>query len=124
LSLFRLNLMLVVSYLWIVLGRETELLLSASLLASVIVAAQTPILVRSNGIGMRLLVHYASMLVFLFCLGAVLSWDAAVGSHQVGSWTGRIDAGLRIAILGQVFAFPGFLLISPVNIALLKRTSR
>jgi hypothetical protein len=92
-------------------------------MATLIVAVQTPILVRARDIGSRLLVLYGSMLLFLFCFGVAIGWDSTVGSHQAGSWMARLDGGLRVAIFGQIFAFPGFILIALANMLTLARSS-
>jgi len=121
--LFMTNLAMVWLYLWLILRGERDLWLLAASLSVLITALQTPLLIRAQGVLSRLIVLYGSMLLFLFCFGAGLSWEATVGAQPAGSWAARLDGGLRTALLGQVFAVPGYLAVALVNISLLQRAS-
>ncbi len=59
---------------------------------------------------------YLSMIVFLFVFGGVIAWNQTVGSNGVGTWLARADAGLRMAIIGQIMGgLFGFILIVLTN---------
>jgi len=56
------------------------------------------------------------MVVFLFLFGGLIAWNEVVGSNFAGSCLVRADAGIRMAIFGQVFGgLFAFVLILMVN---------
>lgn len=119
-----LNAAMVAGYIVIVLNGATDLTGSALLIGMILVAMQTPLLFALTSAVSRLLVMYLAMCTFLFVLGIVHAWDMPVGSGPPGAWQSRLDGGLRMLVLGQVFALPGFLLIVPANLLLLSRMHR
>ncbi len=81
-----------------------------------IVLVQYPILLLRKNWFYKLLIFYLSMVVFLFLLGGIISWNEAVGSNAAGTWLARMDAGIGMVLIGQVFGgLFGFVLILTVN---------
>lgn len=118
------NAALVTGYVLLLLNNDQQLLQTALFVALIAVALQTPLLCAVTGTASRLLVLFLAMSSFLFVMGLIIAWDSPVGASPGGTYLARLDGGFRMLLLGQVFAMPGFLLIAPINLRLLKATRR
>jgi len=92
-------------------------IIGISILISIpILFIQYPILNWKANWIFRSLIFYASMLLFLFLFGILISWDSKVGSNNAGTWLARIDGGFRLVIFGQFFGgILGFVVITFFN---------
>ena len=93
-----------------------KFIISALIISVPIILLQYPLLqLRKNWL-YKSLIFYLSMIVFLFVFGGVIAWNQTVGSNGVGTWLARADAGLRMAIIGQIMGgLFGFILIVLTN---------
>lgn len=121
---FLLNLPAVWGYIALIVHDDPHFLGSMLLISGGILVGQYLVLRRTRGWPVQLLVLFGSMVLFLFLTGAIFSWNSSVGGRPPGSWVGRLDAGIRISILGQLFALPAFFPIAFLNLLLLRRARR
>jgi len=96
-------------------------LVSMYLLALLIILIQYPFLQNADSWKLKLLIFYASMILFLFSFGAGLSWNESVGEYKAGTWEARFDGGTRLVCLGHIFGGWLFPLVVFVNWLLRKR---
>jgi hypothetical protein len=84
----------------------------STIIATPIIVLQYPLLILKRNWVYKTFIFYLSMLVYLFILGMILSWNERVGGNLAGSWTARFDAGIRLMVFGQLFGgLFGFALI-------------
>ena len=91
-------------------------ILASFTVALPIIIFQYPLLLIRKNWYYKSLVFYLSMILFLFLLGGIISWNQTVGNNEAGTWLVRADAGLRMLIVGQIFGgIFGFVLIVFMN---------
>ena len=81
-----------------------DIVAAAIIIALPIIGLQYPLLKKRKSWVYKSLVFYLSMLAFLFVFGIFISWESKVGGNDAGSWIARLDGGVRLVILGQIFS--------------------
>ncbi len=110
----------IVSLFFLMTGKNNEMpwswIFTAFIISIPIILLQYPILQLKKNWFYKSVVFYFSMVLFLFVFGGVTAWNETVGSNAAGTWLARADAGLRMAIIGQLFGGVfGFMLIVFAN---------
>lgn len=117
---FLLNLPAVWGYVLFFTRNEPKLWALLLPLSGLILLGQYHVIRRTRRWPLQLLILFGAMTLFLFLSGITLSWNDSVGGKLPGSWWGRLDAGIRIAVFGQIFALPVFIPLAILNLLLLR----
>ena len=109
---FVINVLLIASYQWFVLARDSQVdfsfFVSMLLPAIAVILLQYPFINSAKSWILKLLLFYLGMVLFLFIFGLIISWNISVGSNPAGSLSTRLDGSIRIVLFGHLFGLPYF----------------